>query len=705
MHHHLERPSSLHSSPNLQQSDSEQLRQDILAYFLETFSRYESLFECLNHNGFYEKAIPLRHPLIFYYGHTATFFINKLLLAKLIPERLNPHFESLFAVGVDEMSWDDLDDSHYHWPSVEAVYAYRQQVKALVLEIIETQPLHGPIDWEHPWWAILMAIEHERIHLETSSVLIRQQKLEHVCSHPKWQPYKQHGTAPLNQLISVPSTELCLYKTHANPFYGWDNEYGVHKAQVSAFAASRYLVSNQEFLAFVEDGGYLNHELWGEEGRAWLKFSQAKHPTFWQQSAQGWQLRLMTELVDMPWNWPVEVNFHEAKAFCHWKSQVTGEKVRLPTEDEWYALYQHTGLSPEEVQQYANLQLSLAASSCPVDHFAHGDFFDVQGNVWQWTETAIYPFDGFEVHPLYDDFTTPTFDGQHHLIKGGSWISSGNEILHSARFAFRRHFFQHAGFRYVVAETDLNPIRSHYETDKLAAEYLEFQYGESYFGVANFAKSLVEFAMQQLPDLPKQHALDLGCATGRASFELARYFDQVTGIDFSARFIQHGVQLAQKQTIHYDITVEGELTEHKACQLADLKLAHVAHKVSFFQGDACNLKADFSGYDFILAANLIDRLHHPQAFLNDIHSRLNIGGVLMLTSPYTWLTEHTERSEWIGGFKKDAEKFSTLDGLKLLLAPHFELIQAPTDIEFVIRETKRKFQHSLSQVTLWRRKV
>lgn len=701
----LERATQLHFSPNLQQIDPEQLRQDIRSYFLETFACYESLFECLTEQGFYTKAIALRHPLIFYYGHTATFFINKLLLAKLIPARIHPHFESLFAVGVDEMSWDDLDDSHYSWPSIAQVQAYRQQVKQVVLDVIDHIAMPVPVNWQHPCWPIMMGIEHERIHLETSSVLIRQQKLEYVRQHPAWRPYPQHHPAPNNDLLPVPATEICLYKTQANPYYGWDNEYGIHKAQLDAFSASRYLVSNQEFLDFVEDQGYAQSQFWTDEGCAWLKFSQAQHPTFWQATEQGWQLRLMTDVVPMPWDWPVEVNYHEAKAFCQWKTQLSGKKIRLPSEDEWYALYQNTGLSPEQIQQQANLQLKVAASSCPINQFAHGDFYDVQGNVWQWTETPIYPFDGFMVHPIYDDFSTPTFDGQHHLIKGGSWISSGNEILHSARYAFRRHFFQHAGFRYVAAEQDSKPIASRYETDKLVAEYLEFQYGACYFGVANFAQSLVQLAIAQLPQLTRHKALDLGCATGRASFELARYFDQVTAIDFSARFIQHGVQLAALQTVHYSICTEGDLVEHKSCHLSQFNLDDVGDKVEFFQGDACNLKAQFTGYDFILAANLIDRLHHPKALLSTIHERLNVGGVLMLTSPYTWLTEHTERSEWVGGFKQNAENFTTLDGLTALLSPHFELLHAPQHVEFVIRETQRKFQHSLSEITLWRRKA
>ena len=78
-------------------------------------------------------------------------------------------------------------------------------------------------------------------------------------------------------------------------------------------------------------------------------------------------------------------------------------------------------------------------------------------------------------------------------------------------------------------------------------------------------------------------------------------------------------------------------------------------------------------------------------------------GVLMITSPYTWLAEHTAREQWLGGFKKDGESWRTLDALRALLAPHFEPIGAPRDVPFVIRETARKFQHTLAQATLWRR--
>jgi hypothetical protein len=89
--------------------------------------------------------------------------------------------------------------------------------------------------------------------------------------------------------------------------------------------------------------------------------------------------------------------------------------------------------------------------------------------------------------------------------------------------------------------------------------------------------------------------------------------------------------------------------------------------------------------------------------LECIHQRLNPGGLLMITSPYTWLEEHTARDEWIGGFKKDGENLTTLDGLKEMLSKNFRLLAEPQTVPFVIRETRRKYQHSLSEVSIWER--
>ncbi len=331
--------------------------------------------------------------------------------------------------------------------------------------------------------------------------------------------------------------------------------------------------------------------------------------------------------------------------------------------------------------------------------------YDIIGNVWQWTETPIDAYPGFNVHPLYDDFSTPTFDGKHNLIKGGSWISTGNESLQHARYAFRRHFFQHAGFRCVASDNPMVMVDkvNSYETDTLVSQYLEFHYGGRYFNVDNYPKACVEAILTQMGMSPKRRALDLGCAVGRSTFELAQHFEQVEGIDFSARFIQCGHALKEQGRIRYTITTEGDLVEYKDQSLSALGLEGSAERVEFIQGDATNLKRRFSGYDLVFAGNLIDRLAKPELFLNTIAERINERGWLVLTSPYTWLEAFTDKSHWVGGYKQNGENYTTLTGLKAHLGDQFDLM-ATDDIPFVIRETERKFQHTLAQMTVWRKR-
>jgi len=707
----LTRSQLISQTPNLIEGSIESKRQEIKDYFNLTYRSYEALFETLaDDRAFYQRPCSLRHPLIFYFGHTATFFTNKLVLAKLLPARINPKIESMCAIGVDEMSWDDLNDAHYDWPSVNDVRNYRQEVSVAVNNLIDNIEFSLPIDWNSPMWPIVMGIEHERIHLETSSVLIRQLPIDSVVSHPLFPICEQHGAAPDNELVDVSAGRVKIEHTDPAPTYGWDNEYGHHQAEISEFKAARFLVSNQEYLEFVDDGGYQNAQYWDDEGNRWREFTPDKHPTFWVKKLNGWHLRCMTDEIAMPWNWPVEVNQLEAAAFCRWKSKQTGLSIRLPSEDEYLRLKDFSGAL--ESDSSANLNLQQYASSTPVNIYDSNGFYDVVGNVWQWTETPIYPLDGFKVHPLYDDFTMPTFDNQHNIFKGGSWISTGNEINGHSRYAFRRHFFQHAGFRYIESEHTTDTQVSTYETDQLVSQYCEFHYGSRYFDVNNFAKTYAHTAIEAAStdkDLSIKESLkvlEVGCSVGRACFEMAQYFDDVTGLDFSARFIQIANQLKDSQQLRYAIPQEGEIMTFKDVSLGQLELEQGANKCQFMQQDATNLKPHFTGYDMVVAVNLIDRLYDPSKFLSHIHERINKGGLLLVASPYSWSEEYTEKAKWLGGYKDPltGENVNTLDSMHTLLEPRFDLVGEPFEIPFVIRETQRKYQHTLSEFSLWKKR-
>jgi 5-histidylcysteine sulfoxide synthase/putative 4-mercaptohistidine N1-methyltranferase len=695
--------------PTLGGLDPELKRQEIKTYFQETYKRYESLFTLvIDESVYFHKADPLRHPIIFYYGHTATFFINKLKLAKIIDERIDPRLESIFAVGVDEMSWDDLNDAHYEWPTLSQTQHYRDEVYKIVNDLIDTLPLELPISQESPWWVILMGIEHENIHLETSSVLIRQIPLRAIGQNSDWKECETYGEAPQNILMDVSAGVVSLGKKSDAKLFGWDNEYGEHQTLIPAFKAAKYLTSNAEYLEFVHDDGYLRDEFWCEEGRAWRDYTSARHPRFWIPIEDGYKLRTLSREIGLPLSWPVEVNHLEAAAFCRWKSEKEGKHITLPTEDEYIRIRDVSHVPSylewtDRGEHIANINLEGFASSVPVNTYKHGEFYDVIGNVWQWSRTPMYPFEGFKVHPIYDDFTVPTFDGKHDLINGGSWISCGNLATQKSRYGFRRHFYQHAGFRYIQSNYQENVVTDYYTTDTIISQYCHFGWGKNSLGVENYPAACARMALEYMRGKVRKKAFDIGCAIGRSTFELARGFDEVIGVDFSARFIQEAEGLKQNGILRYTMPTEGELESFHEVRLTDFKLESVSDKVAFWQADACNLKPIFKGFDLIFAGNLIDRLYDPKKFLDSLPSRLNEKGLLILTSPYTWQEESTPKEKWIGGFKRDGENVTTLQGLEEILGDEFNLIDTQ-DVPFVIQETARKHQHTIAQMTVWEKR-
>ncbi|QZE12778.1 5-histidylcysteine sulfoxide synthase [Halosquirtibacter laminarini] len=598
-------------------------REDILSYLDQAIISEETLYSCITDSlGFYKRADPLRHPLIFYYGHTACFFINKLFAAGIIEERLNRNFESIFAVGVDEMSWDDLDSKHYDWPPIGEVKQYRKQVFDLVREKIQTMNFTLPITWDSQMWIILMGIEHLRIHIETSSVLIRQLSLDYLSPISYWRNAPTSGFPPVNSMLDVNGGEVTLGKPSDYPTYGWDNEYGTKQEVVSDFKASKYLCSNAEYLAFVLDRGYSSAEYWSEEGWNWVLYTRCTSPRFWSLKSNKWRLRLLFEEIEMPWDWPVEVNCLEAEAFCRWKRAKEGVDYRLPSEAEWEKLYLQCNI-PDVMDMggdFANIGLDMYQSPCPINHFEFSDFYDVIGNVWQWTRTPIDGYEGFKVHPIYDDFSVPTFDQKHNLFKGGSWISTGNEATRYARYAFRRHFYQHAGFRYVVGtvETENDSQQMIYDRDvidKIALEWFDTS--------RNMERDLADLAASLFKDPQAQKVLDVGCSTGKSSFELMRHFTNVQAADRTARLIGCGVAM---QTHGRIVFCDDQIKE---VVLEDYFDPDYSKNGAFFQIDFMNMKPFFNDYHLIVVSNYDMQVSY-EALMEQLTDRLNPSGWIVL---------------------------------------------------------------------------
>jgi putative 4-mercaptohistidine N1-methyltranferase len=517
-----------------------------------------------------------------------------------------------------------------------------------------------------------------------------------------------YGAAPKNKLLDVNTGIVTLGKNRDAKLFGWDNEYGKHQTHVSAFKAAKYLTSNAEYLAFVNDDGYKNNTFWCKEGKTWRDYTKAEYPLFWEKRDNEYILRTVSREIPLPLSWPVEVNHLEAAAFCKWKSIKLGVTITLPTEDEYIRLRDESKVASylewkSKKKAIANINLDDYTSCVPIDRHQHGEFYDVIGNVWQWSRTPMYPFEGFKVHPIYDDFTVPTFDGKHNLINGGSWISCGNLATQKSRYGFRRHFYQHAGFRYVESKHEENLVTNPYTTDSIISQYCHFGWNDNALGIANYPATCARIALEYMKDKPKRKAFDIGCAIGRSTFELARGFDEVIGVDFSTRFIQEAERLKQNAVLRYTMPIEGELESFHEVNLSHFDLEEERDKVSFWQADACNLKSLYKDFDLIFGGNLIDRLYDPKKFLDSLAERLNNGGMLILTSPYTWQEESTPKEKWIGGYKRDGENVTTLQGLEEILEKAFTLVDIK-DVPFVIQETARKHQHTIAQMTIWEKK-
>ena len=412
----------------------------------------------------------------------------------------------------------------------------------------------------------------------------------------------------------------------------------------------------------------------------------------------------------------------------------------------------------------ANLNLAFSSQN-PVDHFqpSHTGHRDTTGNAWEWTEDHFNPLKGFEVHHVYDDFSAPCFDGRHSMIVGGSFMSTGDEASVFARFHFRPHFLQHSGFRLVASDEDapathlyagsfegqaaarqaaldaeakqgdakqgdapaLKANENVYESDASLHMYLGLHYPSS--GVdegvdpilahnnkpnhgIRFPHRVANLLSSLNPEKTNNKALDMGCAVGGSSFELAKTFDQVDAFDFSENFIAAAKAMQAQEQIRFRIPVEAELFEEVRAVHEQGVTPEVLSRVNFFTGDACditNMAKDgkLASYDGVIMSNLLCRLPDPLACLNGLGGIVNMGGVVVLVTPFSWLTEFTPRSKWLGGFYDPVSKapIRSKDVLKEVMENRgFEKIHEE-EIPLIIREHQRKYQYIVSEATGWRK--
>ncbi len=259
------------------------------------------------------------------------------------------------------------------------------------------------------------------------------------------------GAGPLPGDVTVGGDVFLLGATLADPFV-FDNEKWAHPVGVPSFAVARAPVTQADFVAFVEDGGYEDTRLWSDGG-AWLEATGARHPLYWRRDPDGgWQRRHFDTWVDLEPHLPVShVCWWEADAYARWAGR------RLPTEAEWeYAATGGARPKPTYPWGEAGPDSARAATDWrslgPVDvaACAGGDSplgcRQMIGNVWEWTAGDFLPYPNFE-RDAYQENSAPFF-GSRKVLRGGAWATRGRYLRNTCRNYFtpdRRDVL--AGFR------------------------------------------------------------------------------------------------------------------------------------------------------------------------------------------------------------------------------------------------------------------
>jgi iron(II)-dependent oxidoreductase len=383
--------------------------------------------------------LPIVNPLLWEIGHLA-WFQEKWLLRRQGAPSLRPDADTLYdSSAVPHATRWDLP-----LPPRDQTLRYMQAVLDRALE-----RAHGRPDGADVYF-LLLALFHEDMHAEAFAYT--RQTLGYAAPRLALARMPQgQGRGPWPGDVTVPGGEFLQGAGPDEPFV-FDNEKWVHLVALRPFAIARAPVTQAEFAAFVEAGGYERRELWSPAGWTWRGSAEARHPVYRQRQQSGWLRRDFDRWVPLEPHRPVlHVNWYEADAYCRWAGR------RLPTEAEWEAAAAvgpgrkrrfPWGEGPPDAER-ANLDGSalgcVDVADCPAGDSAAG-CRGLIGNVWEWTASDFLPYPGFVPDP-YAEYSQPWF-ATHKVLRGGCWVTRGRLLRNTWRNFYkpeRRDVW--AGFR------------------------------------------------------------------------------------------------------------------------------------------------------------------------------------------------------------------------------------------------------------------
>ena len=408
--------------------------EELIEWVIDARQRTFDLIADLSDQQIMSPYLSIVNPLLWEIGHVA-WFQEKWALRESC--RHKPIRED-----ADEL-WDSIAIAHQtRWhlplPSRDQTLDYLRQVRDRVIEQLEGEDPSSEL-----CYFVRYTVHHEDMHNEAFTYT--RQTLAY--SPPQFLNSDVHhqipnGEEPLSGDVLVPGTTFTLGANNVDQPFVFDNEKWAHSVAVRPFSIALAVVTQTEFMAFVEEGGYHRREFWCSEGWEWRESEDAAHPVYWKKNGNGaWLRRHFDQWYSLEPHLPViHVNWYEANAYCRWA------KRRLPTEAEWEMaastdpadLDQSKRVFPwgSEAPDFSRANTDWRAMGCiDASAFPDGDSAfgcrQMIGNVWEWTSSVFLPYPGFEIDS-YKEYSEPWFETRK-VLRGGCWVTRSRMLRNTWR--------------------------------------------------------------------------------------------------------------------------------------------------------------------------------------------------------------------------------------------------------------------------------
>jgi ergothioneine biosynthesis protein EgtB len=308
-------------------------------------------------------------------------------------------------------------------PTVTETYRFRESIDQGVLKLIEEADDALLTEIEP---VLTLGMHHEQQHQE---LLVTD--IKHVFSQNPLYPVFQLNTAALETARAAPQRfvefdEAIVWIGHDGAGFSYDNEGPRHRALIPAFSLSNRLITNGEYLAFMEAGGYSRSEFWLSLGWTTVNEQRWKAPLYWVERDGAWWNFTLSGFRPVNESEPVtHVSYFEADAYANW------DGARLPTEFEW----EHAASAVPVQGNFVDAQRFHPTPAAGTN--SGNSFVQLFGDVWEWTRSAYLPYPGYRTVPGALGEYNGKFMCNQMVLRGGSCATSRNHIRPTYR-----NFFQ-----------------------------------------------------------------------------------------------------------------------------------------------------------------------------------------------------------------------------------------------------------------------